>query len=107
MAYVFDFPLDVTALMYSMRDSKNWNGDKYRRGSTRPAADWISQPKSWLSPGLTVYMTGRMMGFYPNYTIYKAVSTRRSRARGCDPNAFRRSRNCDRKPMGYIHYPKR
>jgi hypothetical protein len=40
MAYAFGFPPDVTNLIYSFRDKTNWNGDKYRRGSTRNAANW-------------------------------------------------------------------
>ena len=30
MAYALGFPKDVTERIYSMRDGKNWNGDKYR-----------------------------------------------------------------------------
>ena len=75
MAYVFGFPSDVTAIIYSMRDPKNWNGDKYRRGSTRPAADWIYGPNVLpLNLGLTVFVkirTSRYMGVYPNYTIFE------------------------------------
>ena len=51
----------------------NWNGDKYRRGSSRDAADWISESKSSLSPGSIVFMTGRRMGFFPMYTIYEVL----------------------------------
>ena len=42
MAYAFGFPPDVTNLIYSFRDKNNWNGDKYRRGSTRDAANWAT-----------------------------------------------------------------
>ena len=51
----------------------NWNGDKYRRGSSRDAADWICESKSSLSPGSIVFMTGRRMGFFPMYTIYEVL----------------------------------
>ena len=73
MAYVFGFPSDVTAIIYSMRDPKNWNGDKYRRGSTRPAADWIYGPNVLpLSLGLTVFVKiRRYTGVYSNYTIFE------------------------------------
>ena len=30
MAYALGFSKDVTALIYSMRDGRNWNGDKFR-----------------------------------------------------------------------------
>ena len=30
MAYAFGLPRDVTDLIYSFRDPRNWNGDKYR-----------------------------------------------------------------------------
>ena len=58
-----------------MRDSKNWNGDKYRRGSTRPAADWIYGPNVLpLNLGLTVFVksrNGRYTGVYTDYTIFE------------------------------------
>lgn len=40
MAYALGFPKDVTERIYSMRDPRNWNGDKYRRGATRDVANW-------------------------------------------------------------------
>ena len=33
MAYAFGLPANVTQIIYSMRDPKNWNGDKYKRGA--------------------------------------------------------------------------
>ena len=73
MAYVFDFPSDVTALVYSMRDPKNWNGDKFRGGSTRPAADWFDQHKDSYRPGLTVCISIRLRAIPTEYAMFEAL----------------------------------
>ena len=54
MAYAFRFPNDITDVIYSMRDGKNWNGDKHTRGKTRDCCDWYTIPRSVYNPGLAV-----------------------------------------------------
>ena len=54
MAYVFGFPKDVTELLYSMRDGKNWNLDKTKKAATRDCANWYPRSRSAYNPGMTV-----------------------------------------------------
>ncbi len=54
MAYAFGFPKDVTELLYSMRDGKNWNLDKTKKAATRDCANWYPRGRSAYNPGMTV-----------------------------------------------------
>ena len=54
MAYVFGFPKDVTELLYSMRDGKNWNLDKTKKAATRDCANWFPYRLWRGNPGMTV-----------------------------------------------------
>ena len=58
MAYALGFPKDVTGRIYSMRDAKNWNGDKYRRGATRDVAMWLDEIPSAFRESLNWHRRG-------------------------------------------------
>ena len=71
MAYALRLPVDVTELIYSMRDPRSWNGDKYRRGATRDTANWVSRPKSVYNPGLTILRRHYRIDGGTNFTIIR------------------------------------
>ena len=58
MAYALGFPKDVTERIYSMRDPRNWNGDKYRRGATRGVAMWLDEIPSGFRESLNLHRRG-------------------------------------------------
>ena len=66
MAYALGFPKDVTGRIYSMRDAKNWNGDKYRRGATRDVANWWDKmPMGFRNMDLETTLTVIISDFEP------------------------------------------
>ena len=90
MAYALGFPKDVTEHIYSMRDAKNWNGDKYRRGANRDVANWWDSREL-----LSTLQVDRLTGVITSGVIYPALTSHLVEKYIIQPDGIVRKIHCE------------